>query len=130
MNFFMLLFFEKITILRKSLLSLRPKKENILGPTQTFLKTFGILKSIFRLFLRIFIFFFIQKVFIKKVCRPTDPKNDGHVTGNKTYFSLGLNEKPEITGSDQAGLLQVQNFWGSLMTPCLKIWGSFMIDKF
>ena len=42
---------------RKCLVSGYPTDPNILGPTQTFLKTFGILKSIFRLFLRIFILF-------------------------------------------------------------------------
>ena len=69
-----------------------------MGPTQTFLKTFGILKSISRLFLRIFILFQYKKVFIKKkVCLPTDPKNFGHVTGNKTYFSFGLNACSKIT---------------------------------
>ena len=62
-----------------------------MGPTQTFLKTFGILKSIFRLFLRIFILFPYKKVFIKKkVCLPIDPKNIRHVTGNEAYFSFGL----------------------------------------
>ena len=35
--------------------------------------------------------FSIQKSFNKKkVCQPTDPKNFGHVTGNKAYFSFGL----------------------------------------
>ena len=79
----------------------RPKKENVLFPVtlptlifwgllKLFLKTFGILESIFRLFLRIFILF-NTKIFIKKkVCLPTNPKNFGHVTGNKTYFSFGL----------------------------------------
>ena len=76
---------------RKCLVSGYPTDPNILGPTQTFLKTFRMLKSIFRLFLRIFILFPYKKVFIKKkVCLPTDPKNFGHVTGNKTYFSFGL----------------------------------------
>ena len=42
---------------KESLVSGYPTDPNILGPTQTFLKAFGILKSIFRLFLRIFIFF-------------------------------------------------------------------------
>ena len=76
---------------RKCLVSGYPTDPNILGPTQTFLKTFGILKSNFGLFIRIFILFPYKKVFIKKkVCLPTDPKNFGHVTGNKTYFSFGL----------------------------------------
>ena len=71
-----------------------PTDPNILGPTQTFLKTFGILKSIFRLFLRIYIPFPYKKVFIKKkVCLPTDPKTFGHVTGNGAYFSFGLKGK-------------------------------------
>ena len=43
-----------------------PTDPNILVPTQTFLKTFRILKSIFRLFLRIFILFPYKKVFNKK----------------------------------------------------------------
>ena len=78
---------------RKCLVSGYPTDPNILGPTQTFLKTFGILKSIFRLFLRIFILFQCKKVFIKKkVCLPTVPKNFGHVTGNKTYFSFWPNK--------------------------------------
>ena len=51
---------------RKCLVSGYPTDPNILGPTQTFLKTFGILKSIFRLFLSIFILFPYKKVFIKK----------------------------------------------------------------
>ena len=51
---------------RKCLVSGYPTDPNILGPTQTFLKTFRILKSIFRLFLRIFILFPYKKVFIKK----------------------------------------------------------------
>ena len=51
---------------RKCLVSGYPTDPNILGPTQTFLKTFGIIKSIFRLFLRIFILFQYKKVFIKK----------------------------------------------------------------
>ena len=42
---------------RKCLFSGYPTDPNILGPTQTFLKPFGILKYIFRLFLRIFILF-------------------------------------------------------------------------
>ena len=42
---------------RKCLVSGYPTYPNILGPTQTFLKTFGILKSIFRLFLKVFILF-------------------------------------------------------------------------
>ena len=75
----------------KCLVSSYPTDPNILGPTQTFFKTFGILKSIFRLFLWIFILFQYKKVFIKKKgCLPTDPKNFGHVSGNKTYFSFGL----------------------------------------
>ena len=66
---------------RKCLVSGYPTDPNILGPTQTFLETFGILKSIFRLLLRIFILFLYKKVLIKKkVCLPTDPKNFGHVT--------------------------------------------------
>ena len=76
---------------RKCLVSGYPTDPYILGPTQTFLKTFRMLKSIFRLFLRIFMLLQYKKVFIKKiVCLPTDPKNFGHVTGNKTYFSFGL----------------------------------------
>ena len=60
---------------RKCLVSGNPTDPNILGPTQTFLKTFRILKSIFRLFLSIFIFFPCKKVFYnKKVCLSTDPK--------------------------------------------------------
>ena len=51
---------------KKSLVSGYPTKPNNLGPTQTFLKTFRILKSIFRLFLRIFILFPYKKVLIKK----------------------------------------------------------------
>ena len=35
---------------KKCLVSVYPTDPNILGPTQTFLKAFGILKSIFRLF--------------------------------------------------------------------------------
>ena len=85
------------------------KKENVLFPVtlptlifwgllKLFFKTFGILMSIFRLFLRIFILFQYKKVFIKKkVCLPTDPKNFGHVTGNNTYFSFGLT-RPCFTG--------------------------------
>ena len=46
---------------RKCLVSSYPTDPNILGPTQTFLKTFGILKSIFRLFLRISYFFHTKK---------------------------------------------------------------------
>ena len=46
---------------RKCLVSGYPTDPNILGPTQTFLKTFGILKSIFRLFLRISYFFHTKK---------------------------------------------------------------------
>ena len=81
---------------RKCLVSSYPTDPNILGPTQTFLKTFWDIKSIFRLFLRIFILFPCKKVFIKKkVCLPTDPKNFGHVTGNKAYFSFGLN-RPNV----------------------------------
>ena len=77
----------------KCLVSGYPTNPNIWGPTQTFLKTFGIFKSNFRLFLRIFILFPYKKVFIKKkVYLPTDPKNFGHVTGNKTYFSFGLSK--------------------------------------
>ena len=75
---------------KKCLVSGYPTDPNILGPTQTFLKTFGILKSIFRLFLRIFTLFHTKKVLIKKVCLPADPKNFGHVTGNEAYFSFGL----------------------------------------
>ena len=75
---------------RKCLVSGYPTDPNILGPTQTFLKTLGILRSKFSLFLRIFLLFPYKKVFIKKkVCLPTDPKNFGHVTRNKTYFSFG-----------------------------------------
>ena len=44
---------------RKCLVSGYPTAPNILEPTQTFLKPFGILKSIFRPFL-------YKKVFIKK----------------------------------------------------------------
>ena len=51
---------------RKCLVSGYPTDPNILGPTQTFLKPFWILKSIFRLFLRIFILFPYKKDFIKK----------------------------------------------------------------
>ena len=51
---------------RKCLVSGYPTDPNILGPTQTFLKTFGILKSFFRLFFRIFIPFPYKKVFMKK----------------------------------------------------------------
>ena len=74
---------------------LGPKKEkystdpNIVGPTQTFLKSFGILKSIFRLFFKDIHTFSIQKsLHKKKVCLPTDAKKFGHVTGNKAYFFL------------------------------------------
>ena len=64
-----------------------PTDPNILGLTQTFLKTFEILMSNFRLFLRIFILFPCKKVFIKKkVCLTTNTKNLGPVTGNMTYF--------------------------------------------
>ena len=67
--------YEPETKKRKCLVSGYPTDPNILGPTQTFLKTFGILKSIFRLFFCIFILFPYKKVFIKKnVCQPTDPK--------------------------------------------------------
>ena len=76
---------------RKCLVSGYPTDPNILGPTQTFLKTFEILQSIFRLFFMDFHSFSIQKSFYKKkVFLPTDPKNVGHVTRNKTYFSFGL----------------------------------------
>ena len=51
---------------RKCLVSGYPTDPNILGPTQTFLKTFRILKSIFRLFLRIFILFPYKKNLQKK----------------------------------------------------------------
>ena len=51
---------------KKMFASSYPTDPNILGPTQTFLKPFGISKSIFRLFLRIFILFPYKKVFIKK----------------------------------------------------------------
>ena len=50
----------------KCLVSCYPIDPTILGPTQTFLKTFGILKSIFRLILRIFILFPFKKALIKK----------------------------------------------------------------
>ena len=51
------------------------------------------IKSIFRLFLRVFILFPYKKVLIKKkVCLPTDPKTFGHVTENEAYFSFGLNK--------------------------------------
>ena len=59
---------------RKSLVSGYPTDPNILGPTQTFLKTFGILKSNFRLLLRIFILFQYKKVFIKKSLPTYRPK--------------------------------------------------------
>ena len=69
---------------RKCVVSGYPNDPNILGPTQTFLKTFRILKSIF-------ILFPYKRVFLKKkVCLPTDPKNFEHVTRNKIYFSFGL----------------------------------------
>ena len=76
---------------RKNLDSGYPTTPNILGPTQTFFKTFGILKSILDCF-EGFSYFFNTKKFLykKKNCLPTDPKNLGHVTGNKTYFSFGL----------------------------------------
>ena len=51
---------------RKCLVSGYPTDPNILGPTQTFLKTFWDIKVYFRLFLRIFILFPYKKVFIKK----------------------------------------------------------------
>ena len=51
---------------RKCLVSGYPTDPNILGPTQTFFKTFGILKSNFRQFLRIFKLFPYKEVFIKK----------------------------------------------------------------
>ena len=51
---------------RKCLVSGYPTDPNIFVPSATFLKTFGILNSIFRLFLRIFIGFPYKKVFIKK----------------------------------------------------------------
>ena len=43
-----------------------PYDPNILGPTQTFLKTFRILKSIFRQVFKDFHTFSIQKSFYKK----------------------------------------------------------------
>ena len=63
----------------KCLVSSHPRDPNMFGPTQTFLKTFGISKSIFRPFLKEFYTFFH-----KKVCLPTDPKNFEDVTGDKT----------------------------------------------
>ena len=47
---------------RKCLISGYPTDPNILGPTQTFLKPFGILKSIFRSFKKIFRIFLYKKV--------------------------------------------------------------------
>ena len=44
-----------------------PTDPNILGPAQTFLKPYGILKSILRPFLGFFILVPYQKVFIKKM---------------------------------------------------------------
>ena len=69
---------------RKCLVSGYPTHPYILVPSQTFLKTFWILMSIFRLSLRI--------LYLKKVCLPTctDPKIFGHVIGSKAYFSFGL----------------------------------------
>ena len=79
---------------------LRPKKENVLFPVTLpilifcgllhLFKPSEILKSIFRPFERNVILFPYKKVFIKKVCLPTDPKTFGDVTGSKTYFSFGL----------------------------------------
>ena len=101
---------------RKCLVSSYPTDPNILGPTKTFLKTFRICKSIFRLFLTIFILFPYKKVFIKKkVCLPTDLKNFdfGHVTGNKTYFSFGLNHLGELLSVTSESMCT--NYW---LTAC------------
>ena len=46
----------------KKLVSGYPTVPNILGPTQTFLKTFGILKSIFRLFLKTYILCYMESL--------------------------------------------------------------------
>ena len=75
---------------RKCLVYGYPTNPNILGSTKTFLKTFDYLTLFLVCFLRKFIHFPYKKVLIKKVCLPTDPKNIGHVTGNKAYFSFGL----------------------------------------
>ena len=56
---------------RKCLVSGYPTDPYNLGPTQTFLKTLGILRSKFRLFLRIFLLFPYKKVFVKKKSLPT-----------------------------------------------------------
>ena len=72
---------------KKALVSGYPTDTYILGYTQTFLKPYGILKPIFRLFLD-FKIFNIQIFFYKKLCLPTDPKNIGVVTRNKTFFGL------------------------------------------
>ena len=75
---------------------IRPKKENVLFPVTLPTLIFGAYSNVFedfqdiRLFLRIFILYPYKKVFIKKVCLPTNPKKFCHVTGNKTYFSFGL----------------------------------------
>ena len=65
---------------RKCLVFGYPTDPNNLGPTQKlFLKTFGIIKSVFKDFRT----FSMQKSFNrKKVCLPTDPENFGHVSGN------------------------------------------------
>ena len=58
--------------IRKCLVSGYPTHPNILVPTQTFLKTFWILMSIFRLSLRIFILFqYKKKIFCIKKSLPT-----------------------------------------------------------
>ena len=56
----------------------------------TFLKTNGILESNFRLFSKDFLYFCVQKVFIRFLYLHvlTDTRNIGGVTGNKTFFFL------------------------------------------
>ena len=80
---------------------LRPKKRkclvsgyltdpNILGPTQTFLKPFGILKSFFRPFYKIFRLFLFKKVFIKKKFAYLPTLNFWRCNRKQDIFFFGL----------------------------------------
>ena len=51
------------------------------------LKSYGI-SSLFLDFIKDFCTLSIQKSFYKNVCLPTNPKNIGDITGNKTFFLL------------------------------------------
>ena len=68
-----------------------PYRPQYFGAYSNFFEDFQDIKVYFQTGFKDFHTFSIQKSFYKKkVCLTTDPKNFGHVTGNKTYFSFGL----------------------------------------